>query len=96
MRNFIKKDLLLEKQNERKDWIKNTLSKHYINELDYTIDDFVEFNTKDAVVWIDPLDGTKDFVSGNLPSVTVLIGLAIKNRSRLGIVHNPFSHQDLG
>lgn len=58
------------------------------------MDNFETFNTKDAVVWIDPLDGTNDFVKGNLSAVTVLIGLSIKDKSRLGIVHNPFSDQD--
>jgi 3'(2'), 5'-bisphosphate nucleotidase len=57
-------------------------------------DNFKEFNTKDAVVWIDPLDGTKDFVNGNLPAVTVLIGLSIKGFAKVGIVHNPFSDED--
>jgi len=57
-------------------------------------DDFETFNTKDAVVWIDPLDGTSDFVKGNLPAVTVLIGLSIKGFSRAGVVHNPFSFKD--
>lgn len=33
-------------------------------------------------------------MKGNLPAVTVLIGLSIKNRSRLGIVHNPFTEED--
>jgi len=41
-------------------------------------------------VWIDPLDGTSDFVKGNLSAVTVLIGLAIDGIPKIGIVHNPF------
>lgn len=57
-------------------------------------EDFSSFNTKDAVVWIDPLDGTSDFVAGNLPAVTVLIGVSIKGYSRIGIIHNPFSDED--
>ena len=55
---------------------------------------FDTFNTKDAVVWVDPLDGTSDFVKGNLPAVTVLIGLSIDGKSRAGVVHNPFSFVD--
>lgn len=55
---------------------------------------FETFDLKDAVVWIDPLDGTNDFVTGNLPAVTVLIGLSIKGVSRIGIVHNPFNEDD--
>jgi 3'-phosphoadenosine 5'-phosphosulfate (PAPS) 3'-phosphatase len=46
------------------------------------------------VLWIDPLDGTSEFVRGNLSSVTVLMGLSIKGFSRLGVVHNPFSFAD--
>ena len=55
---------------------------------------FESFDPKDAVVWIDPLDGTNDFVTGNLPAVTVLIGLSIKGVSRIGIVHNPFNEDN--
>ena len=51
---------------------------------------FDEFQAKDAHVWIDPLDGTKDFVQGNLSAVTVLIGLVIKGCPKIGVVHNPF------
>ena len=73
--------------------IKNKLRQSYgVDEI--SEDDFETFNTKDAVVWIDPLDGTSDFVKNNLPAVTVLIGLSIKGHSRLGIVHNPFSEED--
>ena len=57
---------------------------------DDILDSFSEFSTEKAVVWIDPLDGTKDFTNGNLSAVTVLIGLAINGIPKLGIVHNPF------
>lgn len=66
----------------------------YYGEDEVSIDPFETFSTKDACVWIDPLDGTNDFVKGNLPAVTVLIGLSIKDKSRIGIVHNPFSVAD--
>ena len=59
-----------------------------------SIEDFESFNPKEAVVWVDPLDGTNDFVKGNLSAVTVLIGLAINTKSRLGVVHNPFTEED--
>lgn len=51
---------------------------------------FKTFNTKDAVVWIDPLDGTSDFVKGTLSAVTVLIGLSVKGYARAGVVHQVF------
>lgn len=81
------------KQEERREWIKSTLRKYYGPD-EVSVDNFETFNTKDAVVWIDPLDGTSDFVKNNLPAVTVLIGLSIKSKSRVGIVHNPFSEED--
>ncbi len=56
--------------------------------------DFRSFSTEDAVVWIDPLDGTSDFIKGNFTAVTVLIGLAIKGFSRVGVVHNVYSAED--
>lgn len=52
---------------------------------------YEKFSTNGAVVWIDPLDGTSDFVKGNLPAVTVLIGLSINGVAKAGIIHNPFS-----
>ena len=55
---------------------------------------FENFSTENAVVWIDPLDGTSDFVRGNLSAVTVLIGLSINGVSKVGIVHNPFSEEN--
>ena len=55
---------------------------------------YEKFSTKNAVVWIDPLDGTSDFVAGNLPAVTVLIGLSINGQSKAGIIHHPFSLED--
>lgn len=55
---------------------------------------FETFDVKDATVWIDPLDGTNDFVGGNLSAVTVLIGLTINGLSRIGVVHNPFTDED--
>jgi 3'(2'), 5'-bisphosphate nucleotidase len=81
------------KHEERKDFITNSLLKTYTAE-EVSVEKFETFNTKDAVVWIDPLDGTSDFVKKNLPAVTVLIGLSINGNSRLGVVHNPFKKDD--
>ena len=56
--------------------------------------EFDNFNTEKAVVWIDPLDGTSDFVKGNLSAVTVLIGLVIDGVPKIGVVHHPFKTND--
>jgi 3'-phosphoadenosine 5'-phosphosulfate (PAPS) 3'-phosphatase len=55
---------------------------------------FESFNTADAVLWVDPLDGTSDFVKNNLPACTVLMGLSVKGFSRLGVVHQAFFVED--
>ena len=62
-------------------------SEVYGNEI---FEGFDTFSTENAVVWIDPLDGTKDFTQGNLGAVTVLIGLAIDGVPKIGVVHNPY------
>ncbi len=50
-----------------------------------------EFETKKAIVWVDPLDGTKEFLKGNLSAVTVLIGLSLEGVPSIGVVHYPFN-----
>jgi len=64
----------------------------YGNEI---YDQFVEFYPEDAVLFIDPLDGTTEFVNGNISAVTVLLGLTVKGIPKVGIIHNPFSTNDL-
>ena len=53
---------------------------------------------EDLTVWIDPLDGTKEFTEGFLDHVTVLVGIAIGKRAIGGVIHQPFwdyqNHQD--
>ena len=71
---------------ERKDFLEK-LEIIYPGETNPPSKPFDSFNTKDCVVWIDPLDGTSDYVAGNLPACTVLIGLAINGQSKFGIVH---------
>jgi 3'(2'), 5'-bisphosphate nucleotidase len=44
----------------------------------------------DVCLWIDPLDGTKEFVLGNLTNVSVLIGIAVCNRPVAGVILQPF------
>ena len=95
-RELIKQEFLNGMQKQRKDFlesVKASFVEEYSGDIDINTP-FEKFNTKDAVVWIDPLDGTSDFVNGNLTAVTVLIGVAINDYGRIGIVHNPFSEED--
>lgn len=45
---------------------------------------------EDTCLWIDPLDGTIEFVRNNLHHVCVLIGIAVRNRPVAGVVFQPF------
>ena len=78
-------------QESRADFIKKFHEDGVYTEDEISSAPFDTFSTKDAVVWIDPLDGTSDYCRGNVGAVTVLIGLTIKDKSRAGVVHMPFS-----
>ncbi|KNC84540.1 hypothetical protein SARC_03243 [Sphaeroforma arctica JP610] len=45
---------------------------------------------EDVVVWIDPLDGTKEFTQGVVSAVTVLVGIAVRGQAVGGVVYQPF------
>ena len=38
-------------------------------------------NFEDFTIWVDPLDGTKEYTEGFLDHVTVLVGIAIGKKS---------------
>lgn len=44
----------------------------------------------DIVVWVDPVDGTKEYTQGFLDHVTVLIGVAVNGESIGGVIHQPY------
>ena len=48
------------------------------------------YETEKLCLWVDPLDGTKNFVSGNLDSVTTMIGITYNQRPIAGIICKPF------
>lgn len=45
---------------------------------------------EDISIWVDPLDGTTEFVKGFLEHVTVLIGISVGGKSIAGVIHQPF------
>ena len=53
-------------------------------------DHISSMNEEDLVVWVDPLDGTSEYTQGMLDHVTVLIGVAYKNRAVGGVIHQPY------
>ena len=44
-----------------------------------------------VAVWVDPLDGTKEFTLGYTDSVTVLIGITVQGRAVAGVIGQPFT-----
>ncbi|XP_041814021.1 3'(2'),5'-bisphosphate nucleotidase 1 [Chelmon rostratus] len=51
---------------------------------------------EEIVVWVDPLDGTKEYTEGLLDNVTVLIGIACRGRAIAGVINQPFYNYQLG
>ncbi|XP_053737961.1 3'(2'),5'-bisphosphate nucleotidase 1 isoform X3 [Synchiropus splendidus] len=51
---------------------------------------------EELVVWVDPLDGTKEYTEGLLDNVTVLIGIAHAGRAIAGVINQPFFNYQLG
>ncbi|XP_022913032.1 3'(2'),5'-bisphosphate nucleotidase 1 isoform X2 [Onthophagus taurus] len=70
------------------DWIV-TDSDHSILSMQCP-NDYKKIETKDVVVWVDPLDGTSEYTQGFLDHVTVLIGLSIKGKALGGVIHQPY------
>jgi 3'(2'), 5'-bisphosphate nucleotidase len=42
------------------------------------------------VVWVDPLDGTREYTEGFVEHVTVLIGISYRSRPVGGVINQPF------
>lgn len=45
---------------------------------------------EDICVWVDPLDGTKEYTEGLLDHVTILIGIAVGKTAVAGVINQPF------
>lgn len=48
-------------------------------------------NANDVAVFVDPLDGTREFVNGNLGAVCTLIGVCVRGRPVSGVISLPFA-----
>ncbi|KAF2357958.1 Inositol monophosphatase-like [Trinorchestia longiramus] len=57
----------------------------------YVLSDEIVY-AKDVMVWIDPLDATKEYTEDLRDFVTTMVGVAVKGVPVLGVVHRPFSH----
>lgn len=53
-------------------------------------DQYKGVQEEDITIWVDPLDGTTEFVKGLLEHVTILIGFSVGGKSVAGVIHQPF------
>ena len=56
-------------------WLETSQSVDVLQFVREVPDDFRNLEMGDITVWVDPLDGTSDFVSKNYEVCTVLIGM---------------------
>uniref|UniRef100_A0A4W4EX38 3'(2'),5'-bisphosphate nucleotidase 1 n=1 Tax=Electrophorus electricus TaxID=8005 RepID=A0A4W4EX38_ELEEL len=74
-------------------------------------DEYSNLKEEELVVWVDPLDGTKEYTEGKRPldqrsvlclitglldHVTVLIGIAYKGKAIAGVINQPFYNYQVG
>ena len=58
---------------------------------------WADVKLEDLTVWVDPLDGTKEFTQGLLDHVTVLVGIAVGSEAVAGVIHQPYyNHEAAG
>lgn len=53
-------------------------------------EDLQDLSIQDVCVFVDPVDGTREFVQGRLLSCQCLIGIAVRGRSVAGVIGLPF------
>ncbi|CAI5684106.1 unnamed protein product [Oreochromis niloticus] len=58
--------------------------------------EYSQLKEEEIVVWVDPIDGTKEYTEGLLDNVTVLIGIAYGGRAIAGVINQPFYNYKLG
>eukprot|EP01117_Protostelium_nocturnum_P016691 TRINITY_DN6671_c0_g1_i3.p1 TRINITY_DN6671_c0_g1~~TRINITY_DN6671_c0_g1_i3.p1 ORF type:complete len:296 (-),score=110.29 TRINITY_DN6671_c0_g1_i3:79-966(-) len=57
-------------------------------------EEFKSVSKSDVVVFVDPLDATKEFTDGNLPAVMSLVGISYKGKSVAGVMFQPFVNNE--
>ncbi|XP_075719469.1 3'(2'),5'-bisphosphate nucleotidase 1 [Rhinoderma darwinii] len=55
-----------------------------------------DIKEEELVVWVDPLDGTKEYTEGLLDHVTVLIGIAYEGKAIAGVINQPYYNYQAG
>ncbi|EGC39474.1 hypothetical protein DICPUDRAFT_52661 [Dictyostelium purpureum] len=68
--------------------------KQYENELEKKQPEFLSLDTKDLIIFIDPLDATREFTNGRVGCVMTLIGISYKGKPIAGVIYQPFVDAD--
>jgi 3'-phosphoadenosine 5'-phosphosulfate (PAPS) 3'-phosphatase len=63
--------------------------------FEYDIEETAEMDVSEVTIYIDPLDGTREFVEGRLANCQVLVGVAIGGQSVMGAIGIPFPAGDM-
>jgi 3'(2'), 5'-bisphosphate nucleotidase len=79
----------LDLRNVSKDFVVDSMDENFLSRHKCP-DSLMNIKEEDVVVWVDPLDGTSEFIHGHLEHVTVLIGIAFKDSPIAGIIHQPY------
>ncbi|KAH0622689.1 hypothetical protein JD844_025202 [Phrynosoma platyrhinos] len=56
---------------------------------------YAAIKEEELVVWVDPLDGTKEYTEGLLDHVTVLIGIAYEGKAIAGVINQPYYNYEI-
>ncbi|CRL01275.1 CLUMA_CG014299, isoform A [Clunio marinus] len=75
--------------NVPKELIINGMDENFLSQYKCP-DSFINITENDLCVWVDPLDGTSEYVHGFLEHVTVLIGISFREMSIGGVIHQPY------
>ncbi|NWI44376.1 BPNT1 nucleotidase, partial [Picathartes gymnocephalus] len=58
--------------------------------------EYTGIKEEELVIWVDPLDGTKEYTEGLLDHVTVLIGIAYGGKAIAGVINQPYYNYEAG
>ncbi|ESN92499.1 hypothetical protein HELRODRAFT_186138 [Helobdella robusta] len=78
------------------DWITMDQDADVLKHAGSIPDDLKNISAKDICIWVDPLDGTAEFTQGLLDHVTVLIGIAVKEKAVAGVIYQPYYNYQNG
>jgi len=65
-----------------------------LNDVEISSDTCTTYPLEDITLYVDPIDGTKEFTEGLYSNVTILIGIANKNRPIAGVISQPWSENN--